>query len=164
MTLLMNQNSKPLAERKDMSVTQIENWFKTARPETTLKDFATQLGVHFEEVAEMLETLSFSSEVAREFALDLRMNIEKFATSLKNGTFVPNISEDNREDYADSLADQIVTAIGCLVAAEMNASGIVQEVADSNDSKFVNGKPLKDENGKITKGPSYWKPNLSKFV
>lgn len=42
--------------------------------------------------------------------------------------------------------------------------GALQEVNRSNWSKFENGEPIFDENGKIKKGPNYRPPDLSKFV
>lgn len=38
---------------KQDSTQRIENWFKAAKPEPTKKDVCTQVGCHFEEVAEM---------------------------------------------------------------------------------------------------------------
>ena len=42
--------------------------------------------------------------------------------------------------------------------------GALDEINKSNWSKFENGKPVFDENGKIKKGAEYFKPKLSKFT
>ncbi len=47
---------------------------------------------------------------------------------------------------------------------DMDIVGALQEVNRSNYSKFVNGRAVFDENGKIKKGPDYSKPDLTKFV
>jgi len=47
---------------------------------------------------------------------------------------------------------------------ELNILDGLTEVNRSNWSKFVDGKPLFDENGKIKKGPGYSKPDLSGLV
>ena len=48
---------------------------------------------------------------------------------------------------------------------DMDVHGALQDVADSNDSKFDdNGMPIFNEQKKIIKGPNYVKPNLVDFV
>ncbi len=44
-----------------MSIQSIIRWFEIAKPEPTLKDVAMQVGVHFEEVAEMMEATNNDS-------------------------------------------------------------------------------------------------------
>jgi hypothetical protein len=61
----------------------------------------------------------------------------------------------------DSLADQIVTAVGVGVCAKMDMNAAVTEVNESNWSKFnYKGYPEFDEHGKIKKGERYRKPAL----
>lgn len=62
-------------------------------------------------------------------------------------------------ELADLLGDIIVYC-----ASEMARYGIPQKevlriIMDSNFSKLdANGNPIYDENGKVSKGPFYWKP------
>jgi hypothetical protein len=47
----------------------------------------------------------------------------------------------------------------------MNFDGALTEVNKSNWSKFdESSNPIIDSNGKILKGPNYFKPELKKFV
>ena len=46
----------------------------------------------------------------------------------------------------------------------MDIVGALDEVNRSNFSKFVNGKPVFDENGKIKKGANYKEPDLKRFT
>ncbi|MEG9499874.1 hypothetical protein [Mannheimia indoligenes] len=62
------------------------------------------------------------------------------------------------------LCDQIVTAIGVAYMFGMDIQGALKEVADSNDSKFENGEPVFNEQGKIAKGKHYFSPNLKQFI
>ena len=39
-----------------MTISSIVEWFKVAKPEPNIKDLSMQLGVHYEEVAEILGT------------------------------------------------------------------------------------------------------------
>lgn len=70
----------------------------------------------------------------------------------------------NKVELLDSLADQIVTAVGVAHMMGFDILGALEEVNRSNFSKFEDGKPVFDANGKITKGKDYVKPNLEHFV
>jgi predicted HAD superfamily Cof-like phosphohydrolase len=74
------------------------------------------------------------------------------------------IRDVNEIELLDSLADQIVTAIGVAHMMGFDILGALQEVNRSNFSKFEDGKAVFDENGKIRKGKDYTPPNLESFV
>ena len=54
-----------------------------------------------------------------------------------------------------ALADQVVTAVGVGHTLGIDVPDAAGRVNASNWSKFVDGQPVFDENGKIAKGPSY---------
>jgi len=89
----------------------------------------------------------------------LRDTIYAFAHDLKTGHMeaVPR----DRKDLLDSLADQIVTAVGVGHCAKMNVPEAVERVDASNWTKYVDGQPVFDDNGKVKKGPNYQKPDLT---
>jgi predicted HAD superfamily Cof-like phosphohydrolase len=64
----------------------------------------------------------------------------------------------------DALCDQIATALGVAQAYQFDIQGALAEVNRSNWSKFVDGLPIKDANGKISKPLGYSKPELSQFI
>lgn len=133
----------------------INLWFKRAVPEPTDKNRAVQIGVHFEEFAEMADALD---------EILLRDNINNMAIAYKTFNNVhPNDVEDKQE-LLDSLCDQIVTAVGVAHMFGFDIVGAIEEVNRSNWSKFNNGVPQFNEHGKITKGANYSPPDLSKFV
>ena len=66
--------------------------------------------------------------------------------------------------YLDALADGIVTATGMAHMAGMDIVGALGEVNRSNWSKFEDGKPVFNENGKIAKGKDYSKPELKPYL
>ena len=137
-------------------IDNITLWHKRARPEPTEKDFNVQLGCHIEEFVEMLDALTISGFPGFFKAID---TIEEIAEKLKDGSLT--VSSVDRGELLDSLADQIVTAVGVGHCAKMDMNAAVQEVNDSNWSKFnYKGFPEFDENGKIKKGERYRKPNL----
>ena len=137
-------------------IDNITLWHKRARPEPTEKDFNVQLGCHLEEFVEMLDSLTIGDYPNFFKAID---TIEEISEKLKAGTLT--VSSVDRVDLLDALADQIVTAVGVGHCAKMDMNAAVQEVNDSNWSKFnYKGFPEFDENGKIKKGERYRKPNL----
>ena len=137
-------------------IDNINLWHKRARPAPTEKDFNVQLGCHIEEFVEMLDALTISGYPGFFKAID---TIEEIAEKLKDGSLT--VSSVDRGELLDSLADQIVTAVGVGHCAKMEMVAAVQEVNDSNWSKFnYKGFPEFDENGKVKKGERYRKPNL----
>lgn len=143
-----------------MSVDQIELWHRRARPKPTEEDFNVQLGCHFEEIVEMLDTLDFTNADGIEYEVrTTRVALNALARMLKNGELLAHITD--RKEFLDSVADQVVTAVGAGYCAGMKTAEAVAAVNRSNYSKFdKNGYPIFNENGKIAKGPDYAPPNL----
>lgn len=142
-------------------IESIADWHKAARPHPDSKALSVQIGCHLEEVAEMLVAMSFHSEESSSRAMLARRlanMVNDVAVDLKAGVIHANIK--SRKDVLDSLCDQIVTAVGVGVCARMDMESALAEVARSNESKFVDGKPVFNEHGKISKGPNYTPPNL----
>jgi len=137
-------------------ISDIKGWFELAVPTPTDKNRAIQLGVHFEEVGEMLQTLPTHHPCLRDDIADVANGYKK--RHEVNGEDVERI------ELLDALCDQIVTAVGVAHMFGMDIEGALAEVTRSNWSKFVDGKPVFDANGKIAKPPSYSKPDLTLFV
>ena len=74
---------------------------------------------------------------------------------------------DNKDllEVADALTDILYVTYGAGHAFGINLDNCFDEVQNSNMSKLdENGNPIKNEQGKVLKGPKYFKPNLSKFL
>ena len=145
----------------DLTITEL--WFKRAKPEPTEQNFNVQVGVHFEEFVEMLDTMrfyapTFPGGTLQGAVMSLRNKLHTLAEDLKSGK-VQAVVED-RIEFLDSLADQIVTATGAGYMAGMNVPVALDRVNTSNWSKAVDGEFIFDENGKIKKPASYMPPNL----
>lgn len=148
-----------------MQIHQIAEWFRKAVPHPTQKNFTTQLGVHIEEVAEMCEQLRGDTALDEAALNEFVQCMKKFSVDLKAGAVDVVLPEKNRIEFLDGICDQVVTGVGLAVYQNLDVESGLQEVADSNDSKFgVDGNPIFDENMKIIKGPNYRKPNLAAFV
>ena len=143
-------------------IEKIFAWFSAAVPRPVESSMRVQLGVHAEEFKEMLDTLKASNLRGKIRLTIARWAVGVMATELKQGKI--DLRVDNRVEFLDACADQIVTATGCAYMNGMDIVTAIQRVNDSNWSKFVNGKPLFDENGKVRKGPGYFKPTLIDLV
>ena len=74
---------------------------------------------------------------------------------------------DNKDllEVADALTDILYVTYGAGHAFGIDLDACFQEVQNSNMSKLgENGKPIFNDQGKVMKGPNYFKPDLSKFI
>jgi len=139
-----------------MTTESIELWHKHARPEPTAADFSVQLGCHFEEIEEMMRTIVTNDE---EVWQKIRLQLFALSALLKTGAMTATVHY--RNGFLDSIADQVVTGLGAAHCAGMKGAAACDRVNASNWSKFDhNGQPLRDVNGKITKGLNYQPPAL----
>ena len=140
------------------NIDMIASWINEAKPTPTDRDVQVQLGVHFEEVTEHLDTLKGLDETSRVALVEAQAVLRYLASGLKQDFVKVEIAD--RKEFLDACCDQIVTATGSAHLAGMSIVEAVIRVNQSNWSKFVNGKPIFDENGKIAKGPDYVKCDL----
>jgi len=69
------------------------------------------------------------------------------------------------KEVADALTDILYVTYGAGHAFGINLDKCFKEVQDSNMSKLgSDGKPIYNEQGKVMKGPNYFKPDLNKFI
>lgn len=138
-----------------MSIESINLWHSRARPTPDAAQFNVQLGCHLEEIVDMLGTFELESHLTNSVLRESVNNLDWLARRLKANMSTATIT--NREEFLDAIADQVVAGVGAAYCAGMNAPEAVRRVDSSNWSKFVDGQPVFDENGKIAKGP-YYKP------
>ena len=75
------------------------------------------------------------------------------------------MKEKNLKEVADALTDILYVTYGAGHAFGIDLDKCFDEVQNSNMSKLgENGKPIYNENGKVMKGPNYFKPDLNKFI
>lgn len=76
--------------------------------------------------------------------------------------------EDNSlVEIADALGDQLYILCGTILRHGMQhiIEDVFDEIQASNMSKLgEDGKPVLREDGKILKGPGFFRPDLSKFI
>ncbi|MDC3049731.1 nucleoside triphosphate pyrophosphohydrolase family protein [Candidatus Pelagibacter sp.] len=120
---------------------------------------------NFQKVKKFMETFgqevksrpSFSSKKINELRYSLiKEELEEFRQALDNNDLL---------EAADALTDILYVTYGAGHAFGIDLDSCFQEVQNSNMSKLGNnGKPIFNDQGKVMKGPSYFKPDLSKFI
>ena len=120
---------------------------------------------NFQKVKNFMET--FGQEVKSRPSLSsnkintLRYNLikeelDEFKQALDNNYLL---------EVADALTDILYVTYGAGHAFGINLDACFEEVQNSNMSKLGNdGKPIYNDQGKVMKGPKYFKPDLSKFI
>ena len=75
------------------------------------------------------------------------------------------IKDKDLKEVADALTDILYVTYGAGHAFGVDLDKCFNEVQKSNMSKLgEGGKPIYNEDGKVMKGPNYFKPDLSKFI
>ena len=100
---------------------------------------------------------SFSTDKINKLRLDLiKEELNELTEAMNNNDLL---------EVADALTDILYVTYGAGHAFGINLDKCFEEVQNSNMSKLdENGKPIYNENGKVMKGPNYFKPDLSKFL
>ena len=149
------------------SVCTLENtrqWFLKAIPNPTSKNISTQIGCHLEEVVEMLDELTPTSDEHMQVLADAQSALGKLSELMKTDHMAIFPANTDRQGLLDALADQIVTATGVGTFLGMNVPGALAEVNRSNYSKFEDGEPIFNENKKVMKGKDYTPPDLTPYI
>jgi predicted HAD superfamily Cof-like phosphohydrolase len=85
----------------------------------------------------------------------------------ENDEYLEACFNNSLVEIADALGDQLYILCGTILRHGMQhiIEDVFDEIQASNMSKLGDdGKPVLREDGKILKGPGYFKPNLSKFI
>ena len=120
---------------------------------------------NFNSVKKFMETfgqeVKHEAEFPRDKIVQLRYNlILEELNELKEAIDNKDISE-----VADALSDILYVTYGAGHAFGIDLDKCFDEVQKSNMSKLGNdGKPIYNENGKVMKGPNYFKPNFKKLI
>ena len=139
----------------------ISIWFEKVRKYPTKRDLSVQIGVHFEEVSEMIAELTSTDARTVERLEAAQDALVVLATHLKQSG---DVSIVNRARMLDALCDQVVTATGVAHDAHMQILEGLRRVNAANYTKFENGDPVFDMHGKLRKGSNYVPANLEGLV
>ena len=118
-----------------------------------VKDFHNKFGLSYFDSP----TINLEKKI-----IELRFNLMKE----ENEEYIEAARNNDIIEVADALGDMLYILCGTII--EHGMSDIIEDVFDeiqkSNMSKLgVDGKPIYRHDGKVMKGPNYFKPNFSKF-
>ena len=106
---------------------------------------------------EVKKTPSFSTDKINKLRYDLiKEELDELHIAMKNKDLI---------EVADALTDILYVTYGAGHAFGIDLDKCFEEVQNSNMSKLdENGKPIYNKDGKVMKGPKYFKPDLNKFI
>ena len=96
------------------------------------------------------------------------MKNKKWAPSQEeNLEYLKATKENDIVEIADALGDMLYILCGTIIShgLQNKIEEIFQEIQNSNMSKLGdNGKPIYRDDGKVLKGPNYFKPDIRKIL
>ena len=120
---------------------------------------------NFESVEKFMQTFGQEVKTKASFPNDKIGNLRLDLIREELSELEEAIEKKDIKETADALTDILYVTYGAGHAFGINLDKCFEEVQNSNMSKLgSDGKPIYNENGKVMKGPDYFKPNLNKFV
>ena len=95
------------------------------------------------------------------------MNLRFSLMDEENKEYLEAIKNNDMIEVADALGDMLYILCGTIITHGMQdvIDEVFEEIQRSNMSKLgSNGKPIYREDGKVLKGPNYFKPDISKIL
>ena len=103
--------------------------------------------------------------VVYQYAIPVFVGSEKDTWNMCPEALEEAIKDRNIVEVADALTDILYVTYGAGHAFGIDLDKCFNEVQESNMSKLgEDNKPIYNENGKVMKGPHYFKPNLNQFL
>jgi predicted HAD superfamily Cof-like phosphohydrolase len=85
----------------------------------------------------------------------------------ENEEYLEAVRNNDIVETADALGDMLYILCGTILehGLQHKIEEVFDEIQNSNMSKLgANGKPIYREDGKVMKGPDYFKPNFEKIL
>jgi len=163
--LLRARNDRLMREAEATNFDRTAAWLKACgKEQLNPAHLSVQIGVHFEEIVELLECIETDCAADNDSLECLADDLHLIASSLKKNITKCFIKTGKEVHMLDAICDTEVTGNGIAYLADFDKNGADGEVLASNDAKLVDGKPVLLPGGKIGK-PEGWKaPELEKFV
>ncbi|MAZ96753.1 MAG: hypothetical protein CMP53_04445 [Flavobacteriales bacterium] len=95
--------------------------------------------------------------------IDLRFKL----MAEENQEYLEAAKDGDLVEVADALGDMMYILCGTILSHGMQhkIEEVFEEIQRSNMSKLgQDGKPIYREDGKVLKGPNYFKPNIGKII
>ncbi|MEP3211336.1 MAG: nucleoside triphosphate pyrophosphohydrolase family protein [Maribacter sp.] len=85
----------------------------------------------------------------------------------ENKEYLEAVQDNDMVEVADALGDMLYILCGTIIEHGMQhkIEEVFSEIQRSNMSKLgADGKPIYRDDGKVLKGPNYFKPNIKKIL
>ena len=95
------------------------------------------------------------------------MNLRYSLMDEENKEYLEAIKNNDMIEVADALGDMLYILCGTIITHGMQGviDEVFEEIQRSNMSKLGrDGKPIYREDGKVLKGPNYFKPDIAKIL
>ena len=120
---------------------------------------------NFQSVKKFMQTfgqeVKNKAEFPEEKIVKLRLNLIQEELD----EFREAVKKKDIKEVADALTDILYVTYGAGHAFGIDLDSCFQEVQNSNMSKLGDdGKPIYNDQGKVMKGPKYFKPDLGKYI
>jgi predicted HAD superfamily Cof-like phosphohydrolase len=139
------------------------------RPSEAQEDFShitpERLGMRFGLIVEEFEELCEAMDVKVEMKFSFMDENEEWKQAADHVEAV--IETENRDlpQVADACVDLCYVIVGFCLEMGIDFHAVLEEVQASNMTKMGdNGKPVKREDGKVIKGPSYMEANVERAL
>lgn len=100
--------------------------------------------------------------------LDMKKNLLRYELMREeNEEYLEAANSNDLIEVADALGDMLYILCGTIIEHGMQhkIEEVFNEIQRSNMSKLgADGKPIYREDGKVLKGPSYFKPNIKTIL
>jgi predicted HAD superfamily Cof-like phosphohydrolase len=120
---------------------------------------------NFQKVAKFMKTFGQEVKTKTEFPEEKIVKLRYDLINEELEELQDAIKDKNMLEIADALTDILYVTYGAGHAFGIDLDKCFNEVQESNMSKLgENNTPIYNENGKVMKGPNYFKPNLNQFL
>ena len=120
---------------------------------------------NFEKVKNFMETFSQDVKIKPSFSTNKIHKLRYDLIKEELDEFKAALDGKDILEVADALTDILYVTYGAGHAFGIDLDKCFQEVQNSNMSKLnENGKPIYNKDGKVMKGPKYFKPDLKKII
>ncbi len=100
--------------------------------------------------------------------LEMKKNLLRYELMREeNEEYLEAANNNDLVEVADALGDMLYILCGTIIEHGMQhkIEEVFDEIQRSNMSKLgANGKPIYREDGKVLKGPNYFKPNIKEIL
>ena len=120
---------------------------------------------NFNSVKKFMQTFGQEVKIKAAFPNDKIIKLRYDLILEELNEFKQALKVKDLKEVADALTDILYVTYGAGHAFGIDLDKCFDEVQSSNMSKLGDdGKPIYNEQGKVMKGPKYYKPDLNKFI